>query len=158
MCVASIFRIIAVKEIDPEDFTFTNVAGGLWSTVEVEIGFICANLPAIRPLVTKWFGGGGSTNYGTGTSGSAYGNNSKLGGSRAGRLNFSSKNRDGDLELMTQGNSSDEINLTKAGHITDSGSEANVQNGIRVQTEVAMSWDKNDRKHKGVSAYVNSTS
>ncbi|KAK8017412.1 hypothetical protein PG993_013738 [Apiospora rasikravindrae] len=49
VCVASIFRILAVEEINPKDFTFSNVGGGLWSTVEVEVGFICANLPSIRP-------------------------------------------------------------------------------------------------------------
>ncbi|KAI1813893.1 hypothetical protein GGS20DRAFT_445509 [Poronia punctata] len=51
--VASIFRIVSVTEIDPEDFSFTNVGGGLWSTIEVEVGFICANLPALRPLIFK---------------------------------------------------------------------------------------------------------
>ncbi|KAK7955094.1 hypothetical protein PG996_015900 [Apiospora saccharicola] len=56
VCVASIFRILAVEEIDPEDFTFSNVGGGLWSTVEVEVGFICANLPSIRPLVFRCLG------------------------------------------------------------------------------------------------------
>ena len=31
----------------------TNVGGGLWSTVEVQVGFICANLPHTRPLVIR---------------------------------------------------------------------------------------------------------
>lgn len=30
--------------------------GGLWSTVEVEVGFICANLPSIRPLAFRCLG------------------------------------------------------------------------------------------------------
>lgn len=33
----------------------TNVGGGLWSTVEVQVGFICANLPHTRPLVIRWY-------------------------------------------------------------------------------------------------------
>ncbi|KAI0166074.1 hypothetical protein GGR57DRAFT_509759 [Xylariaceae sp. FL1272] len=66
---ASVFRIVAVTQIDPHDFSFTNVGGGLWSTVEVEVGFICANLPAVRPLVFRFMGwgatenGSGSPNY-----------------------------------------------------------------------------------------------
>ena len=81
MCITSIFRLIALKEIDPEDFACkqlilfptlclrilwfhlltlhidTNVGGGLWSTVEVQVGFICANLPHTRPLVLRLFKG-----------------------------------------------------------------------------------------------------
>ncbi|KAI2637323.1 hypothetical protein GGS21DRAFT_511075 [Xylaria nigripes] len=59
--VASVIRIISVTEIDPKDFNFSNVGGGLWSTVEFEVGFICANLPASRPLLFKWFGIEGSS-------------------------------------------------------------------------------------------------
>ncbi|KAI1823070.1 hypothetical protein F4861DRAFT_351656 [Xylaria intraflava] len=54
--IASIIRIVALTEIDPNDFNFTNVKAGLWSTVEFQVGFICANLPAIRPLIFKWLG------------------------------------------------------------------------------------------------------
>lgn len=33
----------------------TNVGGGLWSTVEVQVGFVCANLPHTRPLFLRWY-------------------------------------------------------------------------------------------------------
>ncbi|KAF2230403.1 hypothetical protein EV356DRAFT_519935 [Viridothelium virens] len=55
VCITSIFRLIALNEIDPEDFSYTNVGGGLWSTVEVQVGFICANMPHLRPLFIKFF-------------------------------------------------------------------------------------------------------
>ena len=49
----------------------TNVAGGLWSTAEVQVGFICANLPHKQHLASRcfrrsrpsaWHGGGSSSN------------------------------------------------------------------------------------------------
>lgn len=185
VCVASIFRILAVKEIDPTDFTFSNVGGGLWSTVEVEIGFICANLPALRPLFARWFGHGGGSSagqsgygaYGSGArngggggnGASGYGTHSKISASRSGRMPLGSKNGDRDVELMSQGNSSDEINLTKGGRPGTSGSDgmgsdsnttphgvassramashgvgsgAYGASGIRVKTEVQMTVDE----------------
>ncbi len=59
---------------------------------------------------------------------------------------------------MTQGNSSDEETLTKGGRTDSSHGDANSTkaSGIRVQTDVEMKWDQNDRKARGVSAYVNS--
>ncbi|KAI1335158.1 hypothetical protein F5Y15DRAFT_258122 [Xylariaceae sp. FL0016] len=111
VCVASIFRIIAVTQIDPEDFTFTNVGGGLWSTVEVEVGFICANLPAIRPLLFKWFKVGDWV-YGHGSSGENGGYHiSRKGTSRAGHVKLSSKNQDPEL----QGSSTEELTGTDGG-------------------------------------------
>ncbi|KAK8066913.1 hypothetical protein PG997_013660 [Apiospora hydei] len=89
VCVASIFRILAVQEINPKDFTFTNVGGGLWSTVEVEVGFICANLPSIRPLVFRCLGyrtgatSSGENDYSTPAAGRYYAK-SGLGASRSG--------------------------------------------------------------------------
>ncbi|KAI0024930.1 hypothetical protein F4780DRAFT_483665 [Xylariomycetidae sp. FL0641] len=104
--IASVFRIVAVNEINPEDFTFSNVGGGLWSTVEVEVGFITANLPAIRPLVFRWLGYG-TTQYGYGSdSGGAknYGMSSKAATLRSGHrhVKLSSSHRDADLESSTE--------------------------------------------------------
>ncbi|ORY56154.1 uncharacterized protein BCR38DRAFT_528676 [Pseudomassariella vexata] len=61
VCIASVFRIIALTQIVSEDITHTTVASGLWSAVEVQTGFICANLPFTRPLVFKCLGRSGST-------------------------------------------------------------------------------------------------
>jgi hypothetical protein len=85
---------VSVTEIDPTDFSFTNVGGGLWSTVEVEVGFICANLPALRPLVFKLLGFG-STQTGSGAT-----PNYQLskGGIRSGHIKLQSRTRDNDLD------------------------------------------------------------
>jgi hypothetical protein len=106
--IASIFRIVAVTQIDPEDFSFSNVGGGLWSTVEVEVGFICANLPAVRPLLFKWLGYGNSQN----ASGATPKYNLSHGGMRSGHVKLKSDHRDHDLmddssteALTLQGNS-----------------------------------------------------
>ncbi|EPE06929.1 integral membrane protein [Ophiostoma piceae UAMH 11346] len=175
---AFVFRIVAVREIDPADFTFSNVAGGLWSTVEVEIGFICANLPAIRPLIIRWFKlGSGSTGasnsgydgYANGGNPLGYGTHSKIATNRSRRMPLGSRNGERDIELMSQGNSSDEIKLTKgvrpaslnsetlgssdggndgnnhaaATRITaGQGSGSGLGGGIRVKTEVQMTVDE----------------
>ncbi|KAI1306329.1 hypothetical protein F5Y03DRAFT_139254 [Xylaria venustula] len=126
--IASIFRIVAVTQIDPNDFSFTNVGGGLWSTVEVEVGFICANLPAVRPLLFKWFGydsrnGSGATpNY----------NLSSKGGVRSGHIKLQSRNREND-----QDNSSTEI-LTLQGNsnaiaLATTNPRSNSQSGDRIE-------------------------
>jgi hypothetical protein len=147
VCVASIFRIIAVNEIDPHDFTFTNVGGGLWSTVEVEIGFICANLPAIRPLVFKLLklksssnnrsaGTGPGAHYGYGHTNGGRAQCSNCGGScvrcaGSPRSRLRTANDDLDLESNT---GSDEIELTKT--TTKERSRTGSIAGIRVQTDV----------------------
>ena len=35
----------------------SNVNGGVWSTIEVEVGCICANLVHLRPLFSRYWGG-----------------------------------------------------------------------------------------------------
>lgn len=92
--IASIFRIVSVTEIDPEDFSFTNVGGGLWSTVEVEVGFICANLPALRPLVFRLLG---FSNSQTG-SGATPNYPLSKGGIRSGHIKLQSRGRFNDLD------------------------------------------------------------
>ncbi|KAJ9144184.1 Integral membrane protein [Pleurostoma richardsiae] len=157
VCVASVFRIIAVNEIDPEDFTFSNVGGGLWSTVEVEIGFICANLPAIRPLVNKWLGRSeGSSGYPSHGTGSAYaGASSKRRNSRAGHMVLGSREGDNDLEMMTKDNASDETSLANRGQ-QPGVAPKDGKGFIHVRTDVEMTvveqseWDKK----RGMDAYL----
>jgi hypothetical protein len=152
VCVASIFRIIAVNQIDPHDFTFSNVAGGLWSSVEVEIGFICANLPAIRPLVFKLFKiKTGSSDRSKGTSiGAKYGYTGNRGNGKGGmgtctncggtciRCRGGSRGlRSANDDLESNGGS-DEIELTKPSTMERS---IGGGPGIRVQTEVEQTVD-----------------
>ncbi|KAF2970620.1 hypothetical protein GQX73_g2977 [Xylaria multiplex] len=127
--VASIFRIVAVTQIDPHDFSFTNVGGGLWSTVEVEVGFICANLPAVRPLLFKWFGYDNSRNASGATP--KY-NLSSKGGIRSGHIKLQSRNHENELD-----NSSTEI-LTLQGTsnaiaLTNTNLRSNTQNSDRIE-------------------------
>ncbi|KAJ8120687.1 hypothetical protein ONZ43_g2666 [Nemania bipapillata] len=151
--VASIFRIVAVTQIDPTDFSFTNVGGGLWSTVEVEVGFICANLPAVRPLIFKWFKYESTQDASKATP--KY-NISSKGGIRSGHIKLPSRNRDNDLD-----NSSTEI-LTLQGNaipMTNTSSKSNTQNvdqieaafpsDIRVQKDFNVSIDANPEASAG---------
>ncbi|TGJ85314.1 hypothetical protein E0Z10_g3447 [Xylaria hypoxylon] len=147
--VASIFRIVAVTQIDPHDFSFTNVGGGLWSTVEVEVGFICANLPAVRPLLFKWFGydntrdaSGATPKY----------NISSKGGLRSGHIKLQSRNRENELD-----NSSTEI-LTLQGTpnataLAKTNPRSNMQNSDRI--ELASGSDIVVQKDFNVSVNAN---
>lgn len=49
-CVASIVRIAAFNQVDPNDLTYTIVTAGVWTIVEQAVGVICACLPTTRPL------------------------------------------------------------------------------------------------------------
>ena len=42
-------RILNNRDLD------TNIGGGIWSTVEVQVGFICANLPHTCPLAIRLY-------------------------------------------------------------------------------------------------------
>lgn len=159
MVVASIFRIVAVTQIDPHDFSFTNVGGGLWSTVEVEVGFICANLPAVRPLLFKWFKLDNTNNASGATP--KY-NLSSKGGIRSGHIKLQSRNREDDpdnssTEILTSPGHSNGIALAKTSNksITTQNSEQ-VENAFRsdilVKTDVDVSIDTNPESSAGGTA------
>ncbi|KAI0842427.1 hypothetical protein F5Y06DRAFT_257600 [Hypoxylon sp. FL0890] len=149
VCIASIFRIVGVYEIDPNDFTYSNLSGGLWSTVEVEIGFICANLPAIRPLAFKVLGIGSSAGaYASGSAGPRqYGISSK-GAVRSGHVMLRSRNQesdfvDSDTEALTRKGKEDTITPTHT-----RGANGDVEQGqafglsdIVVKTDIGVSID-----------------
>ncbi|CAJ2506924.1 Uu.00g081100.m01.CDS01 [Anthostomella pinea] len=167
VCVASIFRIIAVTQIDPTDFTFTNVGGGLWSTVEVEVGFICANLPAIRPLLFKLLG------YGTTTHSSGYGSGAKkqygLSGNRvvarSGHFKLQSNHRDNDMqdsstEELTLGSNSMALSRTKSKPFNRHRDADQIQpvglSDIMVKTDIGVSVDdkESERQTDGPDHFV----
>ncbi|KAI8952326.1 hypothetical protein F4801DRAFT_225466 [Xylaria longipes] len=148
--VASIFRIVAVTQIIPADFSFTNVGGGLWSTVEVEVGFICANLPAVRPLLFKWFkfdatrnGSGATPKY----------NISSKGGIRSGHIKLQSSNRENEAdnsstEILTLQGNSNAIPLTNTAMNGDK-IEPLSRSDIVVQKDFNMSIDANPKSSAG---------
>ncbi|KAI0006635.1 hypothetical protein F4779DRAFT_629677 [Xylariaceae sp. FL0662B] len=155
VCIASIFRIVGVFQINVHDFTFSNVAGGLWSTVEVEIGFICANLPAIRPIVFKWFGMGSSAAaYASGSGGHRQYGISNKGASRSGHVILRSRTHesdfvDSDTEALTRQGGSDIITPTntKGGSSREGPQEpAYGLSDIMVKTDIGISIDSKQAK------------
>ncbi|KAI0115956.1 hypothetical protein GGR51DRAFT_546232 [Nemania sp. FL0031] len=148
--VASIFRIVAVTQIDPMDFSFTNVGGGLWSTVEVEVGFICANLPAVRPLLFKWFKYDMTQNASAATP--KYNISSK---GRSGHIKLPSRNRDNDLDnssteiLTSTGNAIPLTNTTTKSNPPHGDIEAGPHSDIRIQKDFKVSIDANTESSAG---------
>ena len=53
--VISAFRLAALGDINPTDITWTNVAPCLWTSAEVTIGVVSANLPFMRPILGKLY-------------------------------------------------------------------------------------------------------
>ncbi|KAI1116958.1 hypothetical protein F5Y14DRAFT_12413 [Nemania sp. NC0429] len=157
--VASIFRIVAVNQIDPHDFTFTNVGGGLWSAVEVQVGFICANLPAVRPLLFKWFKIDSSNNASGATP--KY-NLSSNGGILSGHIKLQSRNRENDpdnssTEILTSPGPSNAIPLARTSNrsITTQNSErveSASHSDIIVKTDFDVSIDANTESSAGGTA------
>lgn len=159
MVVASIFRIVAVTQIDPHDFSFTNVGGGLWSTVEVEVGFICANLPAVRPLFFKWFKLDSSNNASGATP--KY-NLSSKGGILSGHIKLQSRNRENDpdnssTEILTSQGHSNGIPLPKTSNRSNTSQNSDqtenvFRSDIIVKTDFDVSIDANPEASAGGTA------
>ncbi|KAI9818943.1 MAG: hypothetical protein M1832_004111 [Thelocarpon impressellum] len=56
VCCVSILRLQSLYAVSKSnDITTTNVDAATWSTVESQIAIISASLPALRPLVARWF-------------------------------------------------------------------------------------------------------
>ncbi|MCJ1306992.1 hypothetical protein MMC25_000636 [Agyrium rufum] len=71
-CIASIVRLVFVYQFDEADVTWTSEGLGLWSSIEISIGVISANLPTLRPIISlaipkSWAGSKGISDK-TGTS------------------------------------------------------------------------------------------
>ncbi|KAN0092112.1 hypothetical protein V8E51_017959 [Hyaloscypha variabilis] len=73
VCLTSIFRFVALARINVKDITYTQVAPGLWTYIELGIGITCGNLPLLRPLFGRFLAGTRS-----GTNNSGYGNSKSL--------------------------------------------------------------------------------
>ncbi|KAF7588534.1 hypothetical protein BBP40_005523 [Aspergillus hancockii] len=55
VCITSICRLVALKKISESiDPTYDNVGAASWSAVECNVGIICACLPTLRPLVSRF--------------------------------------------------------------------------------------------------------
>lgn len=64
VCFASIYRIVVLFWMNPEDMTYTVYQATLWTHIEPSIGLICSCLPIIRGLFPK-FKLSGSRKYAT---------------------------------------------------------------------------------------------
>jgi hypothetical protein len=74
VCVVSILRLNAliVFSKHPEDQTYYSAATAYWSSIELNLGIVCASLPALKPLIVRIIPGfstrHSSKGYGTGPS------------------------------------------------------------------------------------------
>jgi hypothetical protein len=74
VCVVSILRLNALIILSehPDDQSFYSAATAYWSNIEINLGIVCASLPALKPLVVKVIPGfstrHSSRGYGTGHS------------------------------------------------------------------------------------------
>ncbi|KAI1336575.1 hypothetical protein F5Y15DRAFT_203546 [Xylariaceae sp. FL0016] len=57
---------------DIDDFLYSTSDVAIWSTVETGLGITAAGVATLRPLLKTWFGGGGSSAPGHGTSARQY--------------------------------------------------------------------------------------
>ncbi|KAI1331295.1 hypothetical protein F5Y16DRAFT_361110 [Xylariaceae sp. FL0255] len=145
--IASVFRIVAVTQIVPSDFSFTNVGGALWSTVEVEVGFICANLPAVRPLLFKLMGWGNNTqNASSGTPKFSLSISKQRIGQR--RFKMHSKGRDTLTEDDIDESSTDALNapgFSNAIHMTKVGARSDTwrddKNDLMSKNDIVVKTD-----------------
>lgn len=150
VCVASIFRIYGLYQLNTSDFTFTNVAGGLWSLVEVGLGITCANLPATRPMIFKWFGlGSSAAAYSSTRSGQGrYAHVSKITSPSSHtarrRRNQDPEPLDSDTEMLTRQGEHDTANLTNGRGLKtgqEHGNQAFELSDIVVKTDFEISID-----------------
>ncbi|KAG9184959.1 hypothetical protein G6011_11789 [Alternaria panax] len=55
VCLVSILRLQSLVAIsNSDDPSYDNPPAATWSSVESNVGIICACLPLLRPLITKW--------------------------------------------------------------------------------------------------------
>lgn len=101
VCVVSILRLNALVVLSqhPKDRIFYSAATAYWSAIEVNLGIVCASLPALKPLIIKIIPGFSSRHsspgYGTALSGQLSRNMGL--GSKAERNTYHE-----DVELATQ--------------------------------------------------------
>lgn len=66
VCIAGVIRLyVLTKMFQSADLTWNMSQAFIWSSVEPNIGIVCACLPTLRPLIRqclpRWFGGSGIT-------------------------------------------------------------------------------------------------
>ncbi|KAI9850261.1 MAG: hypothetical protein M1838_005944 [Thelocarpon superellum] len=51
VCIATVFRIITIREFDPSDMPWTYSDHMVWTIIELSLGVVCACVPTMRPLI-----------------------------------------------------------------------------------------------------------
>ena len=55
-CITSILRLHSLYVVSKTtDITYDNVGAATWSSVELNVGILCACLPTLRPILNKFF-------------------------------------------------------------------------------------------------------
>jgi hypothetical protein len=58
VCITSIIRIKSIYEISiSPDTTRNGIGAAIWSCTEINVAISCASLPAIKPLISRFFPG-----------------------------------------------------------------------------------------------------
>jgi len=64
VCIISILRIPAlIESAKSTDFTYDDIKLGIYSSVEVNVGIICASLPALKALFPRLLSAGSKSGY-----------------------------------------------------------------------------------------------
>ncbi|PVI03631.1 hypothetical protein DM02DRAFT_240744 [Periconia macrospinosa] len=53
VCIISIIRTTVVGQASQEDPSWNNAIGGIWSTIEVHVAIVSANLPVLKPIFMR---------------------------------------------------------------------------------------------------------
>ena len=53
--VISIVRLMALMAIDFNDITYTLPMGVLWTVLEPQLAIVCANMPVLKPILSRMF-------------------------------------------------------------------------------------------------------
>jgi len=124
VCLTSIFRFVALAHINTKDITFTQVAPGVWTYIELGIGITCGNLPLLRPLFGRYLAGTRS-----GTNNTPYGNSKSVDSYPLSRVTASVNGRgdtDGFQKMNGKSKYGAEVDIESVGE----GSEVELNQGV----------------------------
>jgi len=100
VCVVSILRLNALIILSkhPDDRIYYSAATAYWSAIEINLGIVCASLPALKPLIVKIIPGFSTNHSGRGYGTALSGNMSR----NHGLTSKAMRTRDEDVELATK--------------------------------------------------------
>lgn len=103
-CIFSTIRLAKLSRLSFLDPTWDHAAALVWSTVESDVGALCACIPVMGPLLPKsWMGRSGSSKLPDGSGDSRTPGNKPLDYTRSNRTNESAAWHDDEHELVGAG-------------------------------------------------------